>query len=59
MLAGKTMCPCVPRSCTSLWADPCPEAGPSGDIIFLGAAMELACIRAMLDNTASQPNSPA
>lgn len=59
MLVGKTMCPCIPRSCASLWAEPWPEAGPKGEIIFLGAAMELACIRAMLDSTASHPNSPA
>lgn len=38
----------------------CGGAWPSGAIIFLGgAAMELACIRAMLERTASQPSSPA
>lgn len=48
-----------------LWG---PRSGPSrcggpwprGAIIFLGgAAMELACIRAILERTASQPSSPA
>lgn len=35
-------------------------AWPSGAIIFLGgAAMELACISAILDRTASQPSNPA
>lgn len=38
----------------------CGGPWPSGAIIFLGgAAMELACIRAMLERTASQPSSPA
>lgn len=38
----------------------CGGAWPSGAIIFLGGpAMELACIRAILERTASQPSSPA
>lgn len=38
----------------------CGGPWPSGAIIFLGgAAMELACIRAILERTASQPSSPA
>lgn len=45
-----------PRSGPSLCGGP----WPSGAIIFLGgAAMELACIRAILERTASQPSSPA
>lgn len=59
MPAGKTMCPCVVRSCASRCAEQWLKAGPKGDIIFLGAVMELACIKAMLDKTASHPNSPA
>lgn len=32
---------------------------PKGDIIFFWPGMLLACIRAMLDSTASQPSNPA
>lgn len=53
----KAMCPCG-----SLGAEP--GIGGGGNvgnvgIIFLGADMVLACIRAMLERTASQPSRPA
>jgi len=53
---GRIMWLWGPRSGPSLWGGPWPR----GAIIFLGGpAMELACIKAMLERTASHPSSPA